>query len=427
MAFNIFRLIFKKMTGADSRTGNFLEAPLEYDDDAVRGLAVYLQKMAFWACVRRIGSTVALVDWDTYRRGQKVKAREHWAWNYEPNPNQTRSEFFSELVAQLYKEQEVLVVETRDGYRYVAETFSVEKKLSGNIYRDITSDGQPIGGTFTAADVIHLTIEGSKIKTMLLALAEMESKLMRATTTRLMHDAGSHGILRVDEIAEADPDFDETYNELINEKFRKYFTSDNAVLPLFNGYTYEDKSAATLGSTRDIRAMMDDILELTAEAFGIPPSIALGKGATADDFKNFMNGTIVPLVKMISEEINRKNYHRSLVYAGSYIAPNYAGVKYNDLFDIADPIDKLIGSGAFCVNDIRARLGATVIDEPWAWQHWMTKNYSPADDLVDGVADGKPLGDPRADPERVDTNTDPETPGEEGETHEQSETEDGSE
>ena len=46
--------------------------------------------------------------------------------------------------------------------------------------------------------------------------------------------------------------------------------------------------------------------------------------------------------------------------------PNYSNVRYRDLFDIADPIDKLIGSGTFCINEIRARLGEAVIDESWA-------------------------------------------------------------
>ena len=36
------------------------------------------------------------------------------------------------------------------------------------------------------------------------------------------------------------------------------------------------------------------------------------------------------------------------------------------------------------------RLGLDIIDEPWAWQHWMTKNYSTVDDLLDGVEGNEP-------------------------------------
>ena len=48
----------------------------------------------------------------------------------------------------------------------------------------------------------------------------------------------------------------------------------------------------------------------------------------------------------------------------------------------------------------------TAIEEPWAYQHWMTKNYSPADELLNGL-DG-------------DNNTPAEPPGKEetdGEQH----------
>lgn len=68
MAFNLLKWILRK-TGSDSETatGDFLGASTDYDADALAGLASYLQNMAFWSCVRRIGSTVSLVEWDTYR------------------------------------------------------------------------------------------------------------------------------------------------------------------------------------------------------------------------------------------------------------------------------------------------------------------------------------------------------------------------
>lgn len=95
-----------------------------------------------------------------------------------------------------------------------------------------------------------------------------------------------------------------------------------------------------------------------------------------------LRSPIQPLVKQIESEINRKLYGQALVFSDTYIVANLGGVRYTDLFDVANPIDKLIGSGAFCVNDIRTRLGLDVIDEPWAWQHWMTKNYSSVEDLL---------------------------------------------
>ena len=405
MAFNFFKWILRKSDdepdgGTEVAVGDFLDNEI---GTAVVGLEIYLQRMAFWTCVRKIGSAVAAVEWETYRRTKRVKAKEYWAWNYAPNPNQTKEEFFQKLVGQLYSEQEALVVEWR-GSRYVADSFGVEKHLTGDIYHDISVNGESIPGTFAAADVLHFTIEGERIKRILIAIASAEGRLMRAATSNYIRQAGMRGILNIDDTAEAEPDFEETYEDLVTEKFKKYFTAENAVLPLFKGYSFTERTAsggsskADLQGTRDIRNMMNDIMELTAQAFGIPSSIALGKAVTDADFKAFMTAPVQPIVNAIVQEVNRKLYGQQLVFNGTYISANYAGVRYTDLFDVANPIDKLIGSGAFCINDIRVRLGLDVIDEPWAWQHWMTKNYSTVEDLLEGV-DSTPT-EPATQPEK---------------------------
>lgn len=386
MGFNFLKWIFsqeeKTSTRVQVSSGDFLEQDV---GSTAAGLEIYIQRMAFWAIVRRIGHAVSAVEWETYRRGKKVKAREYWSWNYSPNPNQTRQEFMTKLVGRLFLYQEALVVEV-SGNRYVADSFTTELSLGGDIYRNISVNGENVPGVFRASDVLHFTIEGEKIQAILNAISGAEGKLLKTSSSAYVRNSGKHGVLHIDEIAEADPAFEETYEDLINEKFRKYFTAENAVLPLYNGYDYDEKEANSgatrAATTRDIRALMDDIVELTAQAIGVPASIGTGKNVTEADFKTFMTSPVQPIVKQIESEINRKIYGQTLVFSGTYIVANLGGVRYTDIFDVANPIDKLIGSGAFCVNDIRVRLGLDVIDEPWAWQHWMTKNYSSVEDLL---------------------------------------------
>ena len=38
-------------------------------------MSFYIQRMAFWSIVRKIGSALAAIEWETYRRGKKVKAK----------------------------------------------------------------------------------------------------------------------------------------------------------------------------------------------------------------------------------------------------------------------------------------------------------------------------------------------------------------
>lgn len=408
MAFNFFKYFFKKtgeetdesVIGKEVTVSDFLDADAE---SIAVGLEVYLERMAFWSCVRKISAAVAAVEWETYRRGKSVKAREYWAWNYEPNPNENREQFFSNLIGQLFLHQEALVIETQSGGRYVADAFTTEKRLSGNIYRDVVVDGESVSGVYASGDVLYFTISGDRIRQILTAIAATEGKLLKTAASSYIRSSGMRGTLRIEDTAEADPDFEETYEDLINNKFKKYFTAENAVLPMFNGYEFTERQNPGTGTkgTRDIRSLIDDVVELTAQALGVPPSIAAGKNVKDDDFKEFMSLTIQPLVHMIALEMNRKIYGRDLVFAGTYIVPNYAGVRYTELFDVANPIDKLIGSGAFCINDIRVRLGLDVIDEPWAWQHWMTKNYSSVEDLLVGVdSDTAPAAEPSENKEK---------------------------
>ncbi|MBR1701936.1 MAG: phage portal protein [Lachnospiraceae bacterium] len=394
MAFEFLKYLFtKKDNTTDTLTqqrvtvSDFLDTEQE---SAVLGLEMYLQRLAFWSCVRKIGAAVAAVEWETYRRERKVKASEYWAWNHDPNPNQTKYEFFETLISQLYLKQEAIVVETREGHRYVAEAYSVERHLSGDIYSDIFSCGENIPGVYRSSDILHFTITGNSIQQLLIGIASAEGKLMKTAAKKYIRSGGTRGILNIDADAEADDEFESTYEDLVNNKFKKYFSAENAVLPLYAGYKYdqEQKSIganASTSGTRDMRAMMDDIVEMTAKAFGVPISIVTGDKVSAEDFKSFLTYPIQPLALMIAQEINRKIYGQRLVYSGTYVTANLGSVKYTDLFDVANPIDKLISSGAFCINDIRLRLGMDVINEPWAEQHWMTKNYATVEDLLDGV------------------------------------------
>ncbi len=55
-------------------------------------------------------------------------------------------------------------------------------------------------------------------------------------------------------------------------------------------------------------------------------------------------------------------------------------------------MDKLIGSGVFSVNDILKLLGRPIIDEPWAYQHYITRNYMPFEEALKALTGGGEKG-----------------------------------
>lgn len=397
MAFERIKKFFAKTNEEPTGTRISKRDFLDNSGESVDAIAVqeFLQQLAFWSIVRKIGSAVAAVEWETYRAHKRVTGKESWAWNFEPNPNQTKVQFFQKLVGKLYATGEALVVEWgSNGYRYIADSFSTVQNLSGDKYADVViHDQQIMNKTYQCKDVLHITLAGDNVNAVLSGIVGAEGTLIKSASSAYLRNQGMHGILRIDDLAEADADFEETYADLVNNKMQKYFKSENAVLPLFKGYEFREQEStggstkSSLSGTRDIRSLYDDIVEYVAQAMGVPVSIVTGKQLTKEDFDQFITHTVKPIVEMFGEELNRKIYGMSRVQNGAYIAPNYGHIKHSDLFDIADPIDKLIGSGAFSVNDIRKRLGLEPIDEDWANEHWMTKNYAPADEVLSGLVE----------------------------------------
>ena len=172
---------------------------------------------------------------------------------------------------------------------------------------------------------------------------------------------------------------------MMNEYFKTFFESNNAVLPLFEGYKYNDLGSKTYseGSTRDIKSQYDDIFDFTARGFSMPPSLA--KGDVQDTSKavdEMLTFCLDPLARILEQEINRKRNGKTAWKKGTFIQVNTTKVKHMDMFDIATPADKLISSGLFSVNMLLRAIGEQKIDEEWADKHMMTKNYADIESVL---------------------------------------------
>lgn len=90
-----------------------------------------------------------------------------------------------------------------------------------------------------------------------------------------------------------------------------------------------------------------------------------------------------PLAQMFMQEINRKRIGKNGIQKGTKLQIDTMRVKHIDMFDIATSADKLISSGIYTVNMILRALGEIPIDEGWADQHFITKNYSTIQEILE--------------------------------------------
>jgi HK97 family phage portal protein len=379
-----------KKLGGSSTTRITVDDIMKDKDVQSAMYEVCLRELAFWTCVNKIANAISKCEFKTYIKKKEVKGQEYYLWNYEPNQNQNATSFMNKLIGKLYRNNECLVVEVNN-HIYVADSYSKEVlALKEYRFSGITFDGYELSETREMSEVMFFELNSENMRNLTNGMYETYSKLLIYAQDAYKKSRGKKGILNIGAIAQESENFDETFQELMSTHFKNFFESDSAVLPLFDGYEYQDISESgktySAESTRDIKSLADDIFEFTARAFSFPPSLAKGDvqdtGKAIDELLTFV---IDPLIKMLQQEINRKRNGYTGFKAGNYVKIETLAVKHIDIFDIATPVDKLISSGAFTINDILEVLGKPRIEEDWANQHFMTKNYSKIQDLLAGL------------------------------------------
>ncbi len=365
--------------------------PITEDELERAALDYCIRDLCLWSSINMIANLISKCEFRTYAGGREVRDAEYYLWNVEPNPNQNSTQFIHKWITQLYLRNEALIVEV-NGALYVADSFQATPyALYDYQFCGVTVDNLTFGKTFLMRDVLYFRLSEKNLRTVVDAVYESYSKLLKYGTTHYQLSRGKRGILKMPQIPKGDKDAQAAFDDLQNNKFRRFFTANNAVLPLPVGYTYDDIGSKTYSAetTRDIRAMIDDISDFTARGLGIPPALMRGTvEGTRDAMSTLLTVTIDPLTDMLAEEINRKRSGLAGFRKKTYLRIDTQTIQHIDLLAVATSIDKLIGSGAFCVNDIRRACGETEIDEPWAYKHVMTKNYAPSGELTGAMEEG---------------------------------------
>lgn len=353
---------------------------------------VAIRNLAFFTAVNLYCKLISKCEFKTYLNGKEVKGDEYYLWNIEPNQNQNSTQFITKLITKLFTDNEALVIE-QGGKLFVADSFQqTEYALLPNTFSNIAIGDFTFNRKFAMDEVLYFKLNNSNIRSVINAIFESYGKLIECGKSSYSKARGEKGILEVEAVAQNAKNFQETFETLMNKRFKKYFKSDNAVLPLFEGYKYNSNQSKTYQSesSRDIKAMYDDIFDFTARALNIPPVMLKGDVAniSKDVINNLLTIGVDPLCDNLQEEINRKRNGKEGFIKGTKLKIDTRTIKHIDLFESATAIDKLIASGGFCINDIRTSTGEEIIDKPWAWKHYMTKNYATMDVVANELEEG---------------------------------------
>lgn len=343
-----------------------------------------IRELAFSSCVNMIANAVGKCEFKTFRQHKPIQSDEYYLWNFEPNINQNSTAFLHKLIYKLYSDNEALVISTkrRDGrgeMLVVTDSFisPLQYPAKMNEYTGVTVGEVSYEKTFKENEVLHFRLNHENVKPVIDALYQSYYKLMSSAMKNYTWGSGKHLKVHVSQIPQGEENFQRNFSNIINEQVKPFLNGDGGVLPEFDGYEYTNigGNPDTQRSTRDIRSLIDDIFTFTANAFGIPPVLLLGDVAgTQDAMTRWLTTCIDPLCDQLQEEITRKRYGFEGWKRGDYVRIDTTTIVHFDMFANAANVEKLIGSGAYSINDVRAAAGQPKISEEWADKHWLTLN-----------------------------------------------------
>lgn len=386
MAFNITKF-WKPKNGKTSAVEVncriFMEAAQEYQ----------IRQLCWAVCLDMIANAVGRCEFKTYIAGKEVQQNEYYLWNIEPNFNQNSSAFLHKFITRLYEDGEMLMISSRGKagreMLWVADSFDTpeEYPTKPNEYRNVTVGEVTYPNTFPENEVMHVVLNNKKVREVVDAMYASFSRMYTAAANAYAWGQGHHWKVHVNQLAQGEEGWAAKFQQILMDQVKPFIENNAAVLPEFDGYKYESFGPeATSKDTRDIKALVEDIFDFTARAFLIPVVLVNGKVESTKDANNrFLTYCIDPLLDQLQEEITRKRYGLEEWKAGTYLRIDSSNIVHFDLFANAANIEKLVGSGAFTVNDILNAAGRPTIKEPWADEHFMTKNFAAMSEVLNPV------------------------------------------
>jgi HK97 family phage portal protein len=348
----------------------------------------HYKKLAINTCVNLIANTLVRAKIRTFENGKEIKGNNHYLFNVQPNQNQNSSAFFHEFVSKLVYENECLVI-MQNGQLYVADSFEVKKyAFHENVYSKIVVNHYRLNKTFLESEVLFYELNNEKIKSVIDSLFESYGKLLTASINYYKRSNALRVLLRTKGARSQKTEEQKKLEDMFNEQLKKFMTSDSsAVLPLQDGINLEElQSISNSGRTsRDIRAIVDDIFDFISIAFHIPKGLLKGDVADVEgQTDNFLMFCIAPIAEIIEDECNRKFYTKEEYLKRTYLKVDTRLIKYVDIVKLANALDKLLSSGTHSVNENRSLIDSEPLEDEWANEHFVTKNYEEIKEYLKG-------------------------------------------
>ena len=346
-----------------------------------------ITKMAIEKAIGMIAHAIAKSEFIVQGKNERLRNELYWNLNVRPNPNETATEFWIEVIQRLLKNSECLICIIGKKF-YIADSFQVNNSVMLNqIYSNITitanGESLQLNNTYTSDEVIHLKAKNKKIRVYMETVMKMHDDVVSAMEAAIKVGKTPKFILK---IAGAMPVIrtlraDGTEQTLTVDEFKKniknLLESENIeILQASNGLEISQLKIDTNVTSEDVVKISKEIFEECAFAFDIPKTVFMGEiTEKADSTNEFITYAVGWVAEILNDAMNATLVGRESFLKGEYIWIDLSGFKHRDLVESANYLDKLRAIG-FSLDEIRQAIGWEPLNTPFSQERVITKNYT---------------------------------------------------
>ncbi|PEK41963.1 phage portal protein [Bacillus toyonensis] len=339
---------------------------------------VHMKRLAIDTCISFLGRTISQSEFRV-KNGETFETNElYYRLNVRPNKNMTASSFWEKFIQKLVYDNECLVIQADDEDLLIADDFQHnEYAVFEDTFTNVVVKDYEFKRSFKQSEVIHLKYRNDKLSPLIDGLFADYGDLFGRILSSQKRKNQIRGTVDMDMIGAKSEEQVKKLQEFINNMYQAIGDKDIAIVPQQKGIEYKEvyNGSANGPSVEEINKVTNGFLNQVAMAMGIPTALIYGEMADIEkQTKNYMNFTVKPLLKKISDEVNVKFFEMNEYLEGQRV--EVKSISYQTIFELAESIDKLISSGAFKGNEVRLEVGYDISDDPNLNKHYITKNYA---------------------------------------------------
>ena len=319
---------------------------------------------------------------------------EEWLWNVRPNPNQSRAQFFAQLIDKMFfsRQKCALVVPSHDSL-WIADSWTLReaKERAGkdwwrpNRYENIAINGvaDAMRGPISTDEVFVFRMpETEQWRNLMRSMSAAYEEMAKSAAEAFGDKNANRWMLDVDAKITGTQEIQNAINEYLKDSVGPFVRGNDAAIPLYQGMSLKRAEADYSGgeSTLDVVQIRAESFKTVANCLRIPVSFLEGNVNNFETvFESMLAFFIDPIAKAIEDEITAKSMTAMQWRHGSYARVDTTHIRHVDLFSVADKAEKLVGAMIDTPNEIREFTGQDRVEgKPEMDEYQMTKNHERA-------------------------------------------------